>query len=429
MDRRQMLVQRSREYLTDRLTDVLHMVRQDRQEMRGWQEPSHLRATLRRTVREVGTTTPTNETAEATQVRLMEQEFGRNAGEPDRGQQREALGQLLETGANALERLSRNATDFTPEELNGLEAVLLLYARPALLLSEGRLSTVPAFWNLLEDQREEIEMAQRGVGRIEMLGHPEYDWAGTGFLVGDNVLMTTRRCVELFAENRGTNTNSNWQFRPGISAWMDYRTFQSVSTAGYRVRRIIGVHDNYDMALLEVEGPQLNGNAPTPLSLAANPLPNMDGRPAYLLGYPVRDSRRNEPELVSRVFRDVYNVKRVQPGCLRNSFRFNEIELMRHDCAPLGQNPGGPILDLETHQVIGMQVSGRYMETNTAIPMWALRDDPLLQKAGVTFAALNNQEREQMMQQLERLSRSRYWNETKTTIENLYRRAFGYESR
>lgn len=24
-------------------------------------------------------------------------------------------------------------------------------------------------------------MAQRGVGRIELFGHPEYDWAGTGF--------------------------------------------------------------------------------------------------------------------------------------------------------------------------------------------------------------------------------------------------------
>jgi len=99
MDRRQMLVQRTREYMTDRLTDVLHMVRQDRQEMRGWQEPPHLRATLRRTARE-GAPTPASETTEASQLRLMEQEFGRNAGEPDRGQQREALGLLLEAGAN-----------------------------------------------------------------------------------------------------------------------------------------------------------------------------------------------------------------------------------------------------------------------------------------------------------------------------------------
>ena len=125
------------------------------------------------------------------------------------------------------------------------------------------LASVPPFWNVLEDQREDIEMAQRGVGRIELLGHPEFDWAGTGFLVSDDVLMTTRRTAELFAENR----NDNWQFRPGITAWMDYRSaYQDVASAGYRVRDVIGVHEHYDLALLEVEPPQVNGSAPVPLA-------------------------------------------------------------------------------------------------------------------------------------------------------------------
>ena len=34
MDRRQMVVQRAREFLGERLDDVVHMVRQDRQELR-----------------------------------------------------------------------------------------------------------------------------------------------------------------------------------------------------------------------------------------------------------------------------------------------------------------------------------------------------------------------------------------------------------
>src|SRR5436305_1671492 len=85
------------------------------------------------------------------------------------------------------------------------------------------------FGNRVEDQREDIEMAQRGVGRIELLGHPEYDWAGTGFLVNDNVLMTTRRTAELFIENR----DGGWRFRPGITTWMDYRSpYQCLSSAG-----------------------------------------------------------------------------------------------------------------------------------------------------------------------------------------------------
>ncbi|HZY91058.1 MAG TPA: trypsin-like peptidase domain-containing protein, partial [Gemmataceae bacterium] len=342
---------------------------------------------------------------------------------PAPGQQREATGRLLEAGAAGLEKLLRNQpAEVTGPEALGLECVLLLYARPAILVREGRLGSVPPLWNLLEDQREDVEMAQRGVGRIELLGHPEFDWAGTAFLVSDNVLLTTRRIAEQFIEPRG----GGFQFRPGITAWMNYRSsYQAVANAGFRICGIVGVHDRYDLALLEVERPQINGTAPAPLALAAEPPQRLQGRPAYLIGYPVRDARRNEPEALARVFRDTYNIKRVQPGQLRDSLYFHEVQLLRHDCAPLGQTAGSPLLDLETHQVLGVQTTGRYLETGTAVPLYALRDDPLLRRAGVTFAEANAQDRRSLAEQLERLSRSRYWNEARSAITNLYQRAFG----
>ena len=175
---------------------------------------------------------------------------------------------------------------------------------------------------------------------------------------------------------------------------MDYRSpYQDVSSAGYRVRAVVGVHDRYDLALLEVERPQGNGTAPTPLALAAQGPAQREGRPVYLIGYPIRDARRNEPETVARIFRDVYNVKRVQPGLLRGALAFHEVKFLRHDAAPLGQNSGAPIIDLETHQVLGLQTTGRYLETSTAVPLYLLRDDPLLRRAGVTFAEATPQER------------------------------------
>jgi hypothetical protein len=420
MDRRQMVVQRVREFFGERVDDVLHMVRQDRQEMRGWEEPAHVRAALRRSVRAEGSNANQSDTA---RTLVLESEFGRAAGEPDRGQQREALGLMLEVGGNALEKTLRNGVnDITPEEVFGLECVLLLYGRPAVLINNGSLDAVPPFWNLLEDLREDIEMAQRGVGRIELLGHPEFDWAGTGFLVNDNVLMTTRRIADIFIENRAGAV----QFRPGITAWMDYRSpYQCVSSAGYRVRSVIGVHDRYDLALFEVEGPQINHTAPTPMSLAALPPATTEGRPVYLIGYPVRDARRNEPEPIARIFRDVYNVKRVQPGQLRGQINFHEVQLLRHDCAPLGLTSGSPLIDLETQQVIGLQTSGRYLDTSTAVPLFALRDDPLLRRAGVTFAEATTLDRQTVTDQLERLARSRYWNEARAVIASLHQRAFG----
>src|SRR5262245_1274017 len=109
MDRRQLVVQRAREFFGDRLDDIVHMVREDRNQLRGWQEPAHLRATVRRTIREEGTPT------ETTAVQVVDYTFpdltastpflqlAQAAGEPDRGQQREAIGRILEGGANALE--------------------------------------------------------------------------------------------------------------------------------------------------------------------------------------------------------------------------------------------------------------------------------------------------------------------------------------
>jgi hypothetical protein len=418
MDRSQTVVQRTREFFGDRLDDVAHMARQDRQELRGWEEPAHLRAVARRAMREEG-----KPDSDGPSVAVVETEFGRSAGEPDPGQQREAIGQVLEAAAGALEKIARQHNpELTPEEALSLECALLVYGRPAISVSQGRLASVPPFWNVLEDQREEIEVAQRGVGRIELLGHPEYDWAGTAFLVNENTLMTTRRTAELFIENR----NGSWQFRPGITAWMDYRSaYQRVASAGYRIRSILGVHEVYDLALLEVEPPQLRNGTPVPLALAATPPPRIEGRPVYLIGYPVLDARRNEPESIARIFRDVYNVKRVQPGVLRGQLNFRNVQLLNHDCAPLGQTTGAAIVDLETQQLLGLQLTSRYLETGTAVPLWVLRDDPLFQRAGVTFTQATAEERERVSNQLERLARTRFWNEARNVIATLYQRAFG----
>jgi hypothetical protein len=139
----------------------------------------------------------------------------------------------------------------------------------------------------------------------------------------------------------------------------------------------------------------------------------------------VRDARRNEPESICRVFRDVYNVKRVQPGLLRGALTFHEVQLIRHDCAPLGSTSGSPLLDLESHQVIGLQTTGRYLESSTAVPLYVLRDDPLLRRAGINFAETTTQDRQRLGDQIDRLSRSRYWNEARALIQSLYQRAFG----
>lgn len=421
MDQR-VLVQRTQECFGGRYEDLLSQVRQDRETLRGWEEPAHLRAGLRQIIREGG---PAAEAATA-MAAMPENNLTRCAGEPEPGQQREALGQLLEHGAAAVERIqSGSQPDLTPEETLGLTCVLLLYGRPALLLSMGRLGVAPTFWSgMLEDQREAVEMNQRSIGRIELMGHPEYDWAGTGFLVKDTCLMTTRRVAEVFIERSG---QGQWQFRPGVTAWMDFQSDSRYPhSAACRIQHIVGVHERYDLAMFEVENTRSGSEPPLPLMLAQQPPANLQGRPVYMVGYPVRDSRRSEPEPIARIFRDVYNTKRAQLGTARGLLTFNEVQLLQHDCGMLGSCQGAPILDLETQQVLGMQVSGRYMDRNVAVPLWVLQDDPLFRQCGITFARNTTPEEvDEVKRQIERLAQSRSWSELQAVVTEMYRRTFG----
>jgi V8-like Glu-specific endopeptidase len=84
-----------------------------------------------------------------------------------------------------------------------------------------------------------------------------------------------------------------------------------------------------------------------------------------------------------RIFSEIYNVKRLQPGEISGE-TVKDFEIF-HDCSTLGGNSGSPVIDLETHRVIGLHFGGRYMEKNHAIPLWTLQNDPLIQKAKLNF--------------------------------------------
>jgi hypothetical protein len=105
------------------------------------------------------------------------------------------------------------------------------------------------------------------------------------------------------------------------------------------------------------------------------------GQEVYVIGYPASDSRRNDPDEMRRIFDNIYNVKRLQPGEVKRVAR-REFE---HDCSTLGGNSGSCVIDLESHEVLGLHFSGRYLEANKAVALWKLADDLLVKKAGLAF--------------------------------------------
>lgn len=292
----------------------------------------------------------------------------------------------LDDGLSAVEKLSDDRdAPLTPEEQSGLEAIVLLRFRPALLIQNGTYADPPDEWSVLGEPkvREAVETTARSVGRIEATNHPEgKDWIGTGFLVADDVVMTNRHVAVEFAR---TANGKTWDFFPRMKVRIDYaEEYESTARAEFKITEIIGVHPgDVDMALLRVSS---RGNAgakrPKPLPLAAAPTLTKN-RDVYVVGYPASDSRRNDPVEMRRIFENIFNVKRLQPGKIMRITSAGGI--LRHDCSTLGGNSGSAVIDLQTHQVVGLHFGGKYLEGNSAHVLSTLQADPLLKKADLQF--------------------------------------------
>jgi S1-C subfamily serine protease len=255
-------------------------------------------------------------------------------------------------------------------------------ARPAILVQDGRFFPPPVEWQILEGVRDEIELTFKSVGRIELTGHSGYDWVGTGFLVAENVIMTNRHVAQIFCK-RGCL--GRWDFAPEVTAHIDYvEELGSLASAEYALTSVIGVHNDFDLALFTVEPISSTGsNLPEPLSVSARPPSDLVGQTVYCVGYPAWDGRRNDPEVMRKIFSNIFNVKRLQPGKTM-SYQAAQ-KLFKHDCSTLGGNSGSSVIDLETNQVIGLHFSGRYLQGNSAVALWELTNDRLLKKGKVQF--------------------------------------------
>lgn len=291
---------------------------------------------------------------------------------------------VLSAGATGLEKLAEGRDDeISDEESFGMEAIVLLEGRPAILVQNHDFAPQVGDWAVLDGHRAAIRESIARVGRVEVSGHTSLDWVGTAFLVGPDTVMTNRHVAVEFARGDG----SGWTFQQGMGASVDmveeYGALPQDSSPAYEVAEVLGIHADVDMALLRVSPTAGSGVLPTPLAVAADAPPDLPGRPVYCVGYPAWDGRRNEPESMRRIFMDIYNVKRLLPGT--STELVPEKAVMKHDCSTLGGNSGSPVFDLGDHRVLGLHFGGRYGTGNYAVPLWQMVEDPLLGRAGVNF--------------------------------------------
>lgn len=288
--------------------------------------------------------------------------------------------ELMEVARRALTRIRKEGRGavLDEEEVIGLEAIILLVGRPALLIENGVFEAPPPEWQVLEQERADIERILQSVGRIEVEGHPWFDWLGTGFLVAPDVIMTNRHVAQEFCVRQGTN---RWTFEPLIKSWIDYvEEYRTPKVAEYELTSVLGIVDSPgpDLALFRVA--RTGSHNPEHLVLASKPPSDLRSHRVYVVGYPAWDAYRNDPEEMRRIFANIYGVKRLQPGEILG---LASAQTFEHDCSTLGGNSGSCVVDLETHQVLGLHFRGRYRESNEAVALWTLTDHRLLRDAGV----------------------------------------------
>jgi hypothetical protein len=304
---------------------------------------------------------------------------------------------LLEVGASALETLRAEGPDavLSAEAQLGLEAIVSV-VRPAILLEDGAFRDPPPPWDdILGPFRQSIRTTAMSVGRIGVPGLTHLPYAGTGFMVAEDAVMTNCHVARAFSQ-RGAD--GDWSFQPGLEANLDFvedpdaRPADAASPLSVRIEGVIGIHPALDLALLRVT----DGLA-TPLPIMSCDPGPVEGRNVYVVGYPAPDYR-NDAATLRSIFGDRYFVKRLQPGAamappadaiIRMQPCSSGAELddvMFHDASTLGGNSGSCVVDLDSNQVIGLHFAGKYMHYNEAVALWRLVDDPLLAGAGVNFA-------------------------------------------
>jgi endonuclease G len=250
--------------------------------------------------------------------------------------------------------------------------IVLRVGRPVLAIvgNAARLEftdSESAVWRArLQASAPLLTRAAQAVGRIEVTGLPGYSFVGTGWLVDKNTVVTNRHVAQTF----GRRTRAGFTFkqrsrtRP-MTADIDFlEETGRLAEREFPIVEILHIEDESgpDFALLRIENRAGPDTLAPPIPLAVSSV--KPEQQVAVIGYPARDSRVPDAQLMQSIFGDVYDKKRLAPGQITKAQK----DLVFHDCSTLGGNSGSVVLDLATGQAVGLHFAGRFLEANYAVP-------------------------------------------------------------
>jgi endonuclease G len=288
--------------------------------------------------------------------------------------------EVIQSGFDSL----LNDQPLSDQESFGLEAIIDARLRPSIPLAEHDFVSNHDLWTELSDQdvKRRFLAIARSVGRIEAPGSG-LRYGGTGFVVGDGLVMTNRHVAAIF--QRGSGAGPFASFISGVTPGFNRSPAPESRPADtIKVERVVMIHPYWDMALLSVAG--LPREA-APLPLSSMSIDAYARKRVAVVGYPAEDRRADAADQAA-VFK-AFGVKQLQPGVLhgrtpRESFR-RIVIAVGHDCSTLGGNSGSAVVDIETGHVVALHFAGVAKTLNYAVPMSELALDGRVVDAGVLF--------------------------------------------
>ncbi len=283
---------------------------------------------------------------------------------------------LQPRGEGSLEQLLEGR-ESTPGVFSSVEAVVLATGRPALLITDGawetpRLDTVT---ERLAPAVQHLKNVIPRVGRLELINDPTMEYVGTGWMIDEDVMITNRHVANIFAYNAGERIvlRSN-PFGSRVGVQVDFNEEYRSTNPPYEVGVADIVHieaegpGHPDMALVRLK--QVAG-LPIPQPIGLSPRKVERGDDVAVIGFPAKDGGRNDPFVMNRLFKNIYNVKRLSPGKITGvrEDRF----ILTHDCTTLGGNSGSVVINLADGLAAGLHFAGSYKENNFAVTSETIR--------------------------------------------------------
>jgi endonuclease G len=273
----------------------------------------------------------------------------------------EATGMANDPDA-AIERLRTGTTNL--EQPLPAEAIVMLHGYPSLLIQNGDYEEPqnPAWQSRLNPNRERIKHVIANTGRVDLVGHRDYKWVGTCWRVSEDTFVTNRHVAEVFAEARA----NGFAFIPGITAYVDLaEEHLSKDELEYLIASIVHIEDksrdSIDMAVMRIDPSAARGLRMDPIALSER---HDQAGFIGVVGYPAQDFR-NPQDAMSRIFRGIYNVKRLAPGRVMDAD--HERLVFTHNATTLGGNSGSVVFDVETGSAIGLHFAGNARLQNYAV--------------------------------------------------------------